>query len=131
MRSLAAAALTLTTLAIGLPGQRDLAAGFSAQSLLIDLREPTGQFSSLGVQHLDGEIFVTTRRNPNPNAFHFVTVFDGNGSKLRSWYQPGLAQASEWGFRDGASDGSNLFFGFEFGIEIVDIKGVLLDGLSG
>ncbi|MHC5063746.1 MAG: hypothetical protein ACYTG5_07215 [Planctomycetota bacterium] len=111
--------------------QRDLAAGFSAQSLEIDLDAVTGEFGSLGVQHLDGEIFTTTRIDPEIGGLHFVTVFDGSGTKLRSWPQPAFAQASEWGFRDGASDGANLFFGFEFGIEIVDVNGVLLDGLAG
>ena len=39
--------------------QRDLAAGFGSQSLVIDLDAATGEIYTLGVQHLRGEIFVT------------------------------------------------------------------------
>jgi hypothetical protein len=91
----------------------------------------TGENGSLGVQHLNGEIFASTRISPAVGGLHFVSVFDNTGSFLRSWFQPGFAQASEWGFRDGATDGSNLIFGFDFGLEIVDVNGNLLDGLSG
>ncbi|MHC5063747.1 MAG: hypothetical protein ACYTG5_07220 [Planctomycetota bacterium] len=111
--------------------QRDLAAGFGAQSLVIDLDGATGQGGSLGVTHLNGEIFTSTRISPAVGGLHFVSVFDGSGNKLRSWFQPGFAQASAWGFRDGTTDGCNLLFGFDFGIEITDINGNLLDGLSG
>ncbi|MHC5063745.1 MAG: hypothetical protein ACYTG5_07210, partial [Planctomycetota bacterium] len=104
--------LSIALLSGSVTSQRDLAAGFSAQSLYIDLDTATGEFGSLGVQHLNGEIFATTRIAPAVGSPHFVTVFDGSGAKLRSWPQPGFAQASEWGFRDGASDGSNLMFGF-------------------
>ena len=84
------------------------------------------------MQHLDGEVFVTTRiyGSPVPNR-HYVSVFDSTGTWLRTWLQPGFAQTSDWGFRDGATDGTSLFFGHEFGIQIVDIDGIPLDGSTG
>lgn len=134
MKKLNSSFLALGLLTVALPAQqdsRDLAAGLGAQSLYIDLDAATGEVGSLGITHLNGEIFTSTRISPAVGGLHFVSVFDGSGSKLRSWFQPGFAQASEWGFRDGASDGGNLFFGFDFGIEIVDVNGTLLDGLTG
>lgn len=106
-----------------LPAQRDLAAGFGASSLRLDVDAATGSLRSLGVQHLRGEIFVTSARDPSFLGLHFVTAFDPAGNKLRSWYQFGFAQASVWGFRDGATDGTNMVFGYEFGIQCVDADG--------
>ncbi|MHC5066935.1 MAG: hypothetical protein ACYTG5_23530, partial [Planctomycetota bacterium] len=129
--SFSAAAIAAGLVSSDLTAQRDLAAGFSTQNIYIDLDAATNEFGSLGVQHLNGEIFATTRISPAVGGLHFVSVFDAAGSFQRSWFQPGFAQASEWGFRDGASDGANIAFGFDFGLEIVDVNGNLLDGLSG
>ncbi len=123
MKILKTIALPLALLTPDIACQRDLAAGFGAQSQAVDLRGVTGEFGNLGLQHLDGEIFVTTRVEPATGQPHFVSVFDAGGARTRTWLQPGFAQASERGFLDGATDGSSLCFGFDFGIGIVDSNG--------
>jgi len=120
MKKLSITCISIAVLVQAADAQRDLKAGFSTQSLVVDLDAATGRFGSLGIQHLDGEIFATTRADLALGGLHIATVFDGVGNRLCSWPQPAFAQASKWGFRDGASDGANLFFGFEFGIEIMD-----------
>ncbi|MHC5065445.1 MAG: hypothetical protein ACYTG5_15875 [Planctomycetota bacterium] len=112
------------------PAQRDPAAGLGAQSLEIDLIGVVGEVGNLGLQYLQGELFVSTRSGVPEARQHFVSVFDANGVRNRSWQQPGFAQSSSWGFRDGASDGENLMFGYEFGIQIVDKQGVIVESLS-
>jgi len=120
-----AASVVLSSLA--LDAQRDLAAGFGAQSLRLELNLITGEDSNLGVQHLGDEIFTTAR---NRSSGHRVNVFDAAGNLLRSWLQPGLAQVAAGGFRDGASDGRNLCWGFDFGIQLTDADGTVVESLQ-
>lgn len=115
-------------LSLGAPlsAQRDPAAGFGAETLNVPVDSLTGEFGNLGVDYLPAteEIFVTTRVDPAvAPGQHFVSVLDPSGSLLRSWLQPPLAQTSAWGFRDGADDGANLMFGFELGVQVVDVDG--------
>ena len=64
--------------------QRDLAAGFGAQSLVVDLEAVTGERGNLGVQYLNGELFTSTRGDVDGIGEHFVNVFDAQGTRLHT-----------------------------------------------
>jgi len=118
MRSSALPALLALLCSSPLAAQRDTAAGFSAETLRIDLDPLTGSPEQFGIQHLNGEIFA-----PYAAAPHAVAVFDASGSLLRTFAQPGSAAGTAQGFLDGASDGVSLCFAFSLGIQVLDANG--------
>ncbi len=100
--------------------QKDPAAGFGAIRVgPLDLETPTTNNGAVGVVELGGELFVSSR-GPNLQPPHVVYVFDQQGQLLRQFSQDQSTRFSLWGYRGGTTDGTNLAFGFEDGIVIVD-----------
>lgn len=120
MDSTLALSLTLSSLLAmsSLPAQRDLFAGFGSEPGGNEFPEMPSTMS-LGIQHLEGEIFL-----PDVNGLA-VKVFDSSANPLRAWSQP----VGQGGFHDGASDGLNLFWGSDQGIYIVDKNGLSVQSL--
>lgn len=85
----------------------------------------TGLNGNLGVAFLNGELFVSARGNNGGTvAPHTVGVFNPvTGALIRSFQQPASTSGSAWGFRDGTTDGVNLIFGSEGGLEVIDVNG--------
>ena len=79
----------------------------------INVELVTGENGNLGIQYLNGTYWVSTR-GAGP---HHIDAFDafGNGTGV-SFDQVAGAQSSAWGYRDGASDGTFLYFGWENGV---------------
>ncbi len=99
---------------------RDAAAGLGRRTLATDIETATGYAQILAVQVLAGDIYLAAR---DDSLGHSILVVDSSGTILRSFPQSPLAQATTWGFRDGATDGAVLAFGSEAGIEIIDPSG--------
>ena len=89
----------------------------------IDLEFHTLEVGNLGVQFLNGKYFVTARGQTALD--HTVWVFDdgGNGLLGEEFVQHPNALGSLWGYRDGATDGTFLYFGCELGIYRHDADG--------
>jgi len=102
--------------------RQDLFSGLGRTTFGPLLVQPlTGQGSNLGVAFLAGEIYISSRGNGGGGTGpHSCTVIDMQGNVVRQFQQIG-SQASVWGWRDGASDGSStLVFGYENTIEFVN-----------
>lgn len=87
----------------------------------IDCDAATGVGLNLGCQFLNGEIFVSGAAG-SASGPYTIFVLDTSGTLLRSFAQP-AAITSGFGLRDGATDGTNLFFGNEQGIFAFDVNG--------
>ncbi|MFK7742131.1 MAG: hypothetical protein AB8H80_17580 [Planctomycetota bacterium] len=96
----------------------------------VDLDTSTGNNGHLGCVHVNGEIFVSARWAAGTAVPpHTVYVYDQAGTLTRQFDQPASTSTSVWGYRDGASDGLSLIFGYEGGIEILDVNGAPALGL--
>jgi len=95
-------------------GQAGLVAG---STVLLD--PATMNNGHLGVVELNGKIYVTARGIVGAvvGPPHHVYEFDCTGTLLATYEQSASANTSAWGWRDGATDGTNLYFGFDGGIE--------------
>lgn len=113
--SLAAATLTGAVLA---QGQCPPAGAFGP----IDCDAATLVGLNLGVQHLNGEVFVSGASGTAAGSTYSIFVLDEAGALLRSFPQP-AAVVSGFGMRDGATDGTSLMFGSELGLFTFDING--------
>lgn len=112
-----AAGMVLASLASAqLPQEQIHAAGLGAQVQVIDAGAVTGDGLLLGVAALKGEIYVT-----GAGTTPTVYVLDSQGALVRTF--PQLA-TSTFAWRDGATDGESLMFGWEAGIDVVDAQGV-------
>ncbi len=105
-----------------LPAQRDLEAGFGRRTLNVDPVAVTGNSELQSVQELGGVLYIPGADRTNG---HQVYVLDRKGKLLRQFAQPAGTAVSPWGWRDGATDGASLMFGFEGGIHVVDTSGKL------
>lgn len=94
----------------------------------LDLDAATGVASSLGVATLGGVAFVSARGSVGSGGSppHTLTAIDlATGAVLNQALQTPLATVSDWGFRDGTSDGVHLMFGHERGIEVITAASAL------
>ncbi|MCK4871646.1 MAG: hypothetical protein KAS72_02865 [Phycisphaerales bacterium] len=87
----------------------------------INVEQYTNETGNLGVQFLDGLYFVTTRGLNSPP--HRVYIFDEDGNGVDNFVQHPIAQADAWGYRDGATDGTYLYFAVGAGIYRHDADG--------
>jgi hypothetical protein len=118
--------LVLSGLALSVPVSAQILTGVGRETnTALNCDAALGLNGSLGVAYLNGELFVSSRGNNGGTvAPHTVGVFNPvTGALLRTWQQPASASTSAWGFRDGTTDGVNLIFGSEGGLEVVDING--------
>jgi hypothetical protein len=78
----------------------------------VDLAHP-----GLGVQYLDGRYYVTAR-GIGATPPHMVWVYNTDGVLIlgAEFVQHPNTQSSSWGYRDGASDGTFLYYGDEAGL---------------
>lgn len=81
----------------------------------IDVGAAIGETGVLGVQYLNGQYFVTSRVLTG-DGLNRVYVFDGSGNLVDEFVQQFGAELDAWGYRDGASDGTFLYFGWGGGI---------------
>ena len=82
----------------------------------IDVEAATGSNGCLGVAFLDGQYYVSARDPSGAATAHVVGIFDYSGNYLSSFAWAGTAGTSTWGYRDGTSDGTYLYFGWEQGL---------------
>ena len=80
----------------------------------VDVESQTGENGNLGVQFLNGQYFVSTRGSSRTP--HRVHVFSAAGVLTGCFDEHWAAQPSNWGYRDGATDGDFLYFGCELGV---------------
>ncbi len=115
------------TLAVGAAAQnqpnKDMAAGYGHRSLgPYDLNAITGSQTLLGVTLLAGDLYISGRSATGLPP-HQIFVVDLSGNLVRQFDQPNATTASQWGLRDGCTDGSRLAFGFEGGIHAFFVGG--------
>lgn len=84
----------------------------------VTLDAQTSNTAQLGVVALNGSYYVSAR-GPGAVPPHKIYVFDEQG-QLTNTFDQNLSVSSPWGYRDGATDGTSLIFGYEGGIEVVD-----------
>ena len=77
----------------------------------IDVEAQTGETGNLGVAYLDDQYYVSYRASVTPP--HKVGIFDADGVLVTTFDQHPTAQGSSWGYRDGATDGTYIYFGEE------------------
>jgi hypothetical protein len=82
---------------------------------LTDMEGQTGSDGHLGIQYLNGT-YWNSARGAGAQPPHMLHAFDDNGVLVGSIEQIVPAQSSAWGYRDGASDGTFLYFGWENGM---------------
>lgn len=84
----------------------------------MDKLDPTNN-GFLGVEELNGRIFVTAR-DPAVGSAHVFYEVDQAGNLVATLPQDPATGSSAWGWRDLASDGANLMAGYEGGIHVFD-----------
>ncbi|MFK7740604.1 MAG: hypothetical protein AB8H80_09800 [Planctomycetota bacterium] len=101
-----------------------LAAQFASRAIDVDIPAQTGNALLLGVAHdpIHQQFFCTARGTAATFAApHSVYVLDQSGNLVSTIPQSAAANATVWGYRDGASNAiGQLMFGFEGGIEVFD-----------
>lgn len=102
-----------------LPESQVHAAGLGAQKQVIDAEAASGDNFLLGVVYLNGEYFVTGTQTTNQ-----VYVLGEDGMLKRKFAQ---SATSTLGFRDGATDGKSLMFGWENGVSVIDVNGAAVN----
>lgn len=124
---LATLALTASALsalpAQSLPPEQVRAAGLGAIRLSFDASTPTGSHLLVGCAWLNGRYYVSGRDSAAP--FHKVWVFDATGAASGQFNQVLSSATSDWGYRDGATDGVSLMFASEHGVHVIDTNGNL------
>jgi len=91
----------------------------------INIEVCTGDNGGLGVSTLDGNVYISSRAYITP-APHFVQMFDSDLECLDPpvrFAQDAVCTGSAWGYRDGASDGTYIYFGCEYGVGRHDADG--------
>ena len=98
---------------------KDRAAGLGAVALgPFDIELPTNNDGAVGVIELKNRLYVSSR-GAGAQPPHVVHTLDAFGNLVNQWFQTPLTGQSSWGFRDGATDGVNLAYGYEGGILIM------------
>ncbi|MBL1217763.1 MAG: hypothetical protein D8M59_09735 [Planctomycetes bacterium] len=82
----------------------------------IDAEAQTLQTGNLGVEYLDGMYYVSTRVIVGALRENAVNMFDSTGTLVGTFDQVGTAYTDAWGYRDGFTDGSKVYFGWGGGI---------------
>ncbi len=70
-----------------------------------------------------GQVFWASARGVDAVPPHQIHSFDMNGVLMNSVDQVAGAQSSAWGYRDGAFDGTFMYFGWEGGVARHNIDG--------
>ena len=93
---------------------------------LTDMQGQTGSNGHLGIQYLNGIYFASARVIPvvggRANQLFF---FDSTGTLSGQVDQIAGAITDAWGYRDGASDGTSLYFGWGGGVARHNADGTL------
>ncbi|MCB9881452.1 MAG: hypothetical protein H6834_06645 [Planctomycetes bacterium] len=123
------ALLTFAVLASSAWSQKDRTAGLGRITWgPVDLEALTnGDDQQLGVQYVAGRYFVSSRaenvHGPGQKAVYEYTPTPQGAILTNQFYQSFGAQLTTWGYRDGMSDGTSLAFGYEDGVEFLDLQG--------
>ncbi|MEM7202874.1 MAG: hypothetical protein AAF628_21630 [Planctomycetota bacterium] len=101
--------------------QPDPGTGFGAQRIgPNNIQGAVANDAALGIVELNGEYFVSARGALGVPP-HKVFVLDAAGRFVRVFNQSQQSNSnSVWGYRDGATDGTRVAFGYEDGIEIIN-----------
>lgn len=109
-------------------------AQFGSVTSQIDVEASTSTASNLGVAHdpINNQTFVTARGSAGVGtAPHSIFVFDGSGALVSTLGQSAGADATVWGYRDGASTpAGQLLFGWDLGIDVYDAVGAAPTALT-
>lgn len=90
----------------------------------IDLDTATGNTGNLGIVYLDGFYTSTSRVIPLVGGrANRIYRFDSTGNLVSDVEQISGAISDAWGYRDGATDGTSLYFGWGGGIARHDPDG--------
>jgi len=101
-----------------------LVGGLVAQSPCtprVDVEAANSIALNLGVQYLNGSFYVSGTADTTLGPWSVFEVDPNTGTMTNSFAQPGISAG--FGLRDGATDGTNLFFGSENGIVGFDVMG--------
>ncbi|MBK8974685.1 MAG: hypothetical protein IPM29_02055 [Planctomycetes bacterium] len=122
----------LTTAALATLATASLAQNSNRSFGPLDADAVTTVTGSLGVQFLNGEIYISHRGQAGGSvAPHGITVVDRQGNFVRTFAQDPLTNTSAWGVRDMDTDGTYIAGGFESGIIVFDTSGALQSTFNG
>lgn len=90
----------------------------------IDLDALSGQTGNLGVAYLNGEYHCSYRAiPPDGSRANEVMRLDSSGALIGTYDQISGAFGDSWGYRDGFTDGTSVYFGWAGGIAKHDADG--------
>ena len=126
MKTTIVTGLAIALAAASLTAQKDSAAGYGRHFIPTFNNETGANNLMLGVQELGGKLYCTGRGNGAITvAPHTVIIRDFAG-KMTGSFSQGTNSTGAWGYRDGATDGKSLMFGWEGGINVMDTAGTLV-----